>query len=175
MLTASTAILTRQQFILKLAKALMTFGAPSHRLESQLAATSLVLEIDAQFIHIPTIVIASFGDPETKTSETVFVKASGGLELGKLHKVHRIYRAVVHDEMDAAEGTRRIHDLLKAPKEYNLWQRIILAFICVGIAAPMSFGGSFIDGLASGALGTLLSFMQLHVASKNAMYSNVFE
>lgn len=168
-------ILTRQQFILKLAKALMSFGAPSHRIESQLAATALVLEIDAQFIHFPSIVIAAFGDHDTRTSETHFVKAGGGLDLGKLHKVHSIYKAVVHDEMDAAEGSRRMTDLLKAPPEYNLWQRMILAFLCSGIIAPLGFGGSFIDGLASGVLGILLSFMQLHVASKSAMYSNIFE
>ncbi|OCF43967.1 hypothetical protein I317_02237 [Kwoniella heveanensis CBS 569] len=168
-------ILTRQQFILKLAKALMTFGAPSHRIESQLSATALVLEIDAQFVHFPSIVIASFGDMDTRTSETHFVKAGGGLELGKLHKVHNIYKAVVHDEMDAAEGTKLIHALLKAPMEYNLWQRILLAFLCSGLIAPVGFGGSLVDGLASGCLGILLSFMQLHVASKSAMYSNIFE
>ncbi|WRT67610.1 uncharacterized protein IL334_004582 [Kwoniella shivajii] len=169
-------ILTRQQFVLKLAKALMTFGAPSHRIESQLSATALVLEIDAQFIHFPSIVIASFGDMDTRTSETHFVKVhGGGLELGKLHKVHNIYKSVVHDEMDASEGTRLIHALIKAPMEYNLWQRMILAFLCSGLIAPVGFGGSFVDGLASGALGILLSFMQLHVASKSAMYSNIFE
>ncbi|RXK38545.1 hypothetical protein M231_04177 [Tremella mesenterica] len=168
-------IFTRQRFILKLAKALMTFGAPSHRIESQLAATSLVLEIDAQFIHLPSIVIASFGDIDAHTSETHFVKAPSGLELGKLHKVHQIYREVVHDEIDAAEGTRRIQDLLKQPTLYNLWQRMILAFLCSGLIAPMGFGGSIIDGCASGTLGILLSFMQLHVASKSAMYSNIFE
>ncbi|WVQ96776.1 hypothetical protein IAU59_003883 [Kwoniella sp. CBS 9459] len=168
-------ILTRQQFVLKLAKALMTFGAPSHRIESQLSATALVLEIDAQFVHFPSIVIASFGDMDTRTSETHFVKAGGGLELGKLHKVHSVYKAVVHDEMDAAEGTRQIHALLKAPMEYNLWQRMLLAFLCSGLIAPVGFGGSLVDGLASGCLGILLSFMQLHVASKSAMYSNIFE
>ncbi|WVW84468.1 hypothetical protein I302_106502 [Kwoniella bestiolae CBS 10118] len=169
-------ILTRQQFVLKLAKALMTFGAPSHRIESQLGATALVLEIDAQFIHFPSIVIASFGDMDTRTSETHFVKVqNGGLELGKLHKVHNIYKSVVHDEMDAAEGTRMIHQLIKAPMEYNLWQRMLLAFLCSGLIAPVGFGGSLVDGLASGALGILLSFMQLHVASKSAMYSNIFE
>ncbi|WWD18316.1 hypothetical protein CI109_102766 [Kwoniella shandongensis] len=169
-------ILTRQQFVLKLAKALMTFGAPSHRIESQLSATSLVLEIDAQFIHFPSIVIASFGDMDTRTSETHFVKVThGGLELGKLHKVHNIYKSVVHDEMDAAEGTRKIQALIKAPMEYKLWHRMILAFLCSGLIAPVGFGGSFVDGCASGCLGILLSFMQLHVASKSAMYSNIFE
>ncbi|WWC70587.1 uncharacterized protein I206_104538 [Kwoniella pini CBS 10737] len=169
-------ILTRQQFVLKLAKALMRFGAPSHRIESQLQATALVLEIDAQFIHFPMIVIASFGDMDTRTSETHFVKVTdGGLELGKLHKVHNIYKNVVHDEMDASEGTKLIHKLMKSPQEYNLWQRMLLAFLCSGLIAPVGFGGSLIDGLASGALGILLSFMQLHVASKSAMYSNIFE
>lgn len=151
------------------------FGAPSHRIESQLSATALVLEIDAQFIHFPSIVIASFGDIDTRTSETHFVKASGGLDLGKLHKVHNIYKAVVHDELEAGEGSKRIHDLIKAPTLYNVWQRIILAFLCSAIIGPMGFGGSLIDGLASGACGILLSFLQLHVASKSAMYSNIFE
>ena len=166
----SLDILTRQQFILKLAKALMTFGAPSHRIESQLSATALVLEVDAQFIHFP-----SFGDMDTRTSETHFVKAGGGLDLGKLHRVHNVYRAVVHDEMDAAEGSKRIHALLTGPMQYNLWQRMAIAFLCSGIIAPLGFGGSFIDGIASGFLGILLSFLQLHVASKSAMYSNIFE
>ena len=153
----------------------MTFGAPSHRIESQLAATALVLGIDAQFIHLPNIVIASFGDSDTRTSETAFVKASGGLDLGKLHRVHNIYKAVVHDELDAAEGTRRIHYLLKSPTQYGVIVRVIIAFLSSAIIAPLGFGGSLVDALAAGALGCLLAFMQLHVASKSAMYSNIFE
>ena len=168
-------ILTRQRFIMKLAKALMVFGAPSHRVESQLSATATVLEIDAQFIHLPSIVIASFGDIDTRTSETHFIKASGGLDLGKLHRVHRIYKSVVHDEFDAGEGTKQIQALLKAPSIYNLWHRICLSFLSAGLAAPIAFGGSFVDGLASGCLGVMLSFWQLHVASHSSMYSNIFE
>lgn len=169
-------ILTRQSFILKLAKALMVFGAPSHRIESQLAATALVLEIDAQFVHFPSIVVASFGDPDTRTSETHFIKAAGGdLDLGKLHQVHQIYKSVVHDEMDAAEGTRLIHALLHSDRVYKLWHRMIMAFLSCGLIAPMSFGGSFLDAIAAGVLGTMLSFLQLHVATRSAMYSNVFE
>lgn len=53
----------------------MFTGAPSHRLESQLNATARVLEIDAQFVHLPNIVIATFGDYETRTSETHFVRS----------------------------------------------------------------------------------------------------
>src|SRR5258708_35919048 len=87
---------SRQQFIMKLARALMTFGAPSHRIESQLVAAARILEVDAEFIHLPNIFLLSFADPETCTSETHFIKCSGRLALGNLKMVHHIYRQVVH-------------------------------------------------------------------------------
>jgi hypothetical protein len=59
-------ILVRHKFILKLAKALMAFGAPSHRIEAQLNAIADVLDVDGHFIHLPAIVIASFGDPDVR-------------------------------------------------------------------------------------------------------------
>ncbi|KAK4699716.1 hypothetical protein P7C70_g6543, partial [Phenoliferia sp. Uapishka_3] len=175
-ITAHVAdILQRQNFILKLAKALMTFGAPSHRLESQLNATAKVLDVDAQFVHIPSVVMASFGDADTHTSETKFVKASGGLNLGMLHDVHGIYRAVVSDEIGVEEGSIALTRMLQAEPIYNLWQRMIIAAMCAGIIAPLGFGGSFVDALVSGAFGAGLAFLQLHAAKKNAIFSNIFE
>jgi uncharacterized membrane protein YjjP (DUF1212 family) len=125
----------------------MTFGSPSHRLESQLAATSQVLEVDAQFIHLPTVVIASFGDPDTHTSETHFVKASGGLDLGKLQEVHNVYRKVVHDEMGVQEASAALSRLLKSDPIYSTWQRMLLAACAAGVVCPMGFGGSFVDAV----------------------------
>lgn len=175
-ITAHVAsIIERQTFILKLAKALMTFGAPSHRLESQLNATAQVLQVDAQFIHVPSVVIASFGDTDTHTSETKFVKAGGGLNLGSLQAVHQIYRDVIHDEMSVEEGSVALSMLLKAKPIYNIAQRMCIAFMCAGIIAPMGFGGSFIDAFVAGAFGATLAFLQLHVARKNAVFANIFE
>ncbi|KAE8209755.1 hypothetical protein CF327_g6297 [Tilletia walkeri] len=165
----------RQKFILKLAKALMLFGAPSHRIESQLNATANVLEVDAQFIHFPGIVIASFGDIDKHTSETHFVKSSSALVLGQLHNVHIIYRQVVHDEISVSEGAAKLMALLKEKPCYKVWQRIAIAGLLCWIISPLSFGGSFIDAFVSSAYGIGLTFLQLHVARKNAMYSNIFE
>jgi len=63
------AILERQQFIMKLARAFMMFGAPSHRLEAQMQATARVLEINCQVIYIPGVMLISFGDSATHTSD----------------------------------------------------------------------------------------------------------
>lgn len=153
----------------------LCFRFDSYRIESQLNATARVLEIDAEFIHLPGIVIISFGDPDTKTSETKFIKASGGLELGKLHEVHKVYRKVVHDEISVTDGTQLLNAQLKSPCHYNLWQRMFIAAMCSGLISPLAFGGSFIDAFASGAGGCFLSFLQLHVAKNNPMYANIFE
>ncbi|CAE6461475.1 unnamed protein product [Rhizoctonia solani] len=51
----------RRSFILVLAKALLQFQAPSHRIENQLEAAARVLDVPAEFLHLPSLVIASFG------------------------------------------------------------------------------------------------------------------
>lgn len=51
------AILSRQQFILKLARALMMFGSPTHRLETQIQATARVLDINVQVVYLPNIML----------------------------------------------------------------------------------------------------------------------
>ncbi|PWN48059.1 DUF1212-domain-containing protein [Violaceomyces palustris] len=153
----------------------MLFGAPSHRIESQLNATANVLDVDAQFIHFPGIVIAAFGDIDKHTSETHFVKSSSALVLGQLHDVHTIYRQVVHDEIGVEEGAEELSKLLKQNPCYSVWTRIAFAAATCWVIAPLSFGGSFVDAWVAACYGAGLTFLNLHVAKKNAMYSNVFE
>lgn len=169
------AMINRQEFLIKLAKALMTFGAPSHRIESQLVAAARILEVEAEFIHLPSVIICSFGDQELGCSETHFVKCGGRLSLGALHKVHLIYRSVVHDEISAKRATNDLETLLNAPPLYSIIFRCILAFSLSALICPLAFGGSFIDLWIAGAGAFILSILQLNVVSKSVMYANVFE
>lgn len=75
----------RKTFILEIAKALLDFGAPSHRIEADLAHAALTLGIVAQFMHSPSVVIATFGRIGSFTSEVHYVKVGGsGLNMGKV-------------------------------------------------------------------------------------------
>jgi Putative threonine/serine exporter len=170
-----SAILSRQQFIMKLARCLMAFGAPSHRIESQLVAAARILEVDAEFIHLPNLIIVCFGDPETKTSETHFLRCSGRLALGSLHKVHRIYRRVVHDEMSARKATEELMRILESKPIYGLWTRCFIAFWLSALICPLAFGGSFLDMFIAGFGAFVLSALQLTVVMKSSLYANVFE
>ncbi|KAJ7507957.1 hypothetical protein B0H11DRAFT_2153490 [Mycena galericulata] len=170
-----TSMIHRQDFLLKLARTLMTFGAPSHRIESQLIAAARILEVEAEFIHLPGVIICSFGDQELGCSETHFIKCGGRLSLGALHKVHVIYRSVVHDEISARVAAERLDVLLDAPPLYSIPFRCVLAFCLSALISPLAFGGSFLDMWIAGGGAFILSALQLCAATKSAIYANVFE
>ncbi|KAJ3535643.1 hypothetical protein NM688_g6950 [Phlebia brevispora] len=171
-----SSVLNRQHYLMRLAKALLTFGAPSHRIESQLLSAARILEVDAEFTHMPGLIIASFGDEETKTSQMHFVKCGGRLSLGNLHRLHQVYRTVVHDEVSARKATDQIQALLDKGPLYGLPFRIIFAFFIAALICPLAFGGSLAD-MGFAGLGSLFLFcMQTGVASRRSIiYANVFE
>lgn len=173
--TINLALRFRQRFLLKLARALMTFGAPSHRIESQLTAAARILEVHADFIHLPGVIICSFGERSTGGSQTHFVKSTGRLALGLLHKVHQVYRSVVHDEISAKQAIVRLDELMKEAPIYPWWLRCIFAFWLSCLICPLAFGGSLVDMWFAGVGAFVLAFLQLHVAHKSTLYANVFE
>lgn len=65
-------ILKRQQYIIRMCRALMLFGAPTHRLEEYLATTAKVLEINSQFLYIPGCMLISFDDAMTHTVSLLY-------------------------------------------------------------------------------------------------------
>lgn len=171
-----SSIVNREKFLLKLAKALMTFGAPSHRIEAQLISAAHILEIEAEFIHVPGLIMCSFVDKEEKTSETHFIRCNGRMALGRLHEVHQLYRAVVHDELSAKKAGDRLDELLAAPPIYGPFIQIVIAFWIAALICPLAFGGSFIDMWLAGAGAVFLSAMRIGVVSRaKKWYAHVFE
>ncbi|KAJ7071193.1 hypothetical protein C8F01DRAFT_1109503 [Mycena amicta] len=168
-----TEIDQRRRFILKLAKALMTFGAPSHRIESQLVAASKILDAQAEFVHLPDIIIVTIR--HGATTRTHFVRAKGRISLSRLNAVHHIYRKVLHDKLGAEAGADALKDLLEAPPVYNLWTRCFFSFTCASILCVLSFGGSFLDMWVSGSCAAVLQYLGLNAANKSSMYANVYE
>ncbi|CAK9784668.1 DUF1212-domain-containing protein [Cutaneotrichosporon oleaginosum] len=168
------AILARQQFLLKLARALMMFGSPSHRLETQIQATARVLEINAQVVYLPGTMLVSFGDDATHTSETKFLKQSTGLDLGKLLAVHNVYWNVVHDRCSVDDASRDLDGLMTSKPLYSRWQTVVISMMCSAFIVVPAFYGSFIDALMCAVLGGLLAVVQM-LAVMNDMFSNVFE
>ena len=100
----------------------MKFGAPSHRIESQLLSVAASLRIKLQVIHVPGVTIMSFSK-HIKHSSAVsvrFVKVSTKVDLGRLHDVHVIYKKVVHFEETTESASKALKGLLERQPIFKL-------------------------------------------------------
>ncbi|KZT61436.1 DUF1212-domain-containing protein [Calocera cornea HHB12733] len=168
------AVLQRQEFLLKLARALMMFGAPTHRLEALIQATGRVLDMNVSCVHLPSLMLLSFNDDTTRTSETKFLKQPQALDLGRLQDVHTVYNAVIHDKIGVKDASDRLDDIMRAKSRYRNLIAIIIGGLCSAFITPISFSGSFLDAMCAFPLGCLLVLIQ-QLASKNELFTHVFE
>ncbi|KAI0406635.1 hypothetical protein F4802DRAFT_556887 [Xylaria palmicola] len=167
-------ILKRQKYIVKMCRALMLFGAPTHRLEEYLAMAARVLEIDSQFLYIPECMIISFDDVLTHTTEVRIVRTSQSVNLGKLKDVHDIYKEVLHDVISLDDALTRLDQVILAKPRYPVWV-CVLMYGCASAAVSCFFKARPIDLPIIFATGTLLGFLQLVVAPRSKTYNTVFE
>lgn len=168
-------LLQRQRFILRLCKALMLYGAPTHRLEEYMIMTSRVLEIDGQFLYVPGCMIISFGDMITRTSEVQLVRCNQGLNLWKLHMVHSIYKQVVHDIISVEDANMEIDRILGGKNLYPRWLSVVLYAFCSSMVTPFAFGGGWVNVPVSFLIGLGVGLLQFFFSQKSNLYSNVFE
>lgn len=167
--------IARQGYLMKLCRALMMYGAPTHRLEEYMRMSARVLEIDAQFLYIPGSMIMSFDDSNTHTTEVKLVRVSQGLDLGKLRDVHEIYKDVVHDRIGVVEATQRLKDVTSSKPKHSRWIRIPVYGVAAASVGPFAFQARMIDLPIIFFLGCILGVLQLVVAPASDLYANVFE
>jgi uncharacterized membrane protein YjjP (DUF1212 family) len=153
----------------------MSFGAPSHRVEAHLEHCASKLGIRSTFIQFPNLVIATFLSNETGTPSVHFVRASGKVALTSLHKVHLVYRGVLHEKQDVETAKNNLVAIIKAPPRYSRWKRCVFAFFQGAIICSLSFGGSLPDLFVGGAFTASVQWLNLYATSRSPAYANVFE
>ncbi|KAL4809946.1 hypothetical protein BDV18DRAFT_156319 [Aspergillus unguis] len=168
-------LLSRQRYLLILCKALMKFGAPTHRLEEYMKMTARVLEISANFLYLPGCMIVSFDDASTHTTEVKLIRVAQGVDLGKLSDAHTVYKEVIHDVIGVEEAMQRLTKLMQKNNKYPIWLLIILHGLASASVGPFAFGARPIDMPIAFLLGCLLGILQLVLSPRSHLYSNVFE
>lgn len=167
--------LARQNYLRKLCKALMMYGAPTHRLEEYMHMSARVLEIEAQFLYMPGCMICAFDDSSVHTSEVKLVRTNQGVDLGKLRDVHEIYKDVVHDRIGVEEAMPRLDAIIERKEKFSAWLRVLVYGLASASVGPFAFQARPIDLPLCFLLGCLLGWLQLIVTPKNPLLSNVFE
>ncbi|KAL1741632.1 hypothetical protein HDZ31DRAFT_45008 [Schizophyllum fasciatum] len=167
-------IIQRQEFLLKFARAMMMFGGPTHRLQSQIQATARVLDMTISCMYLPDVMLISFDDASTATSSIKFIRQGSTLTLYKLHDAYKLYWKVIHDKISVSEASCELDSLMVSKPMYNMPKLMFFGGMCSSGICTLAFSGSFIDALVVFPLGCILVMLQL-ISVRHELYSNIFE
>jgi uncharacterized membrane protein YjjP (DUF1212 family) len=168
-------ILARHRYIMQLCRALMRYGAPTHRLEEYMTMTARVLEVEGQFLYLPGCMIMSFDDPATRTAEVKLVRSAQGVDLGRLAETHNVYKNVVHDLIGVEEAIQELDEIMKRKPRFNKWILVPIYGLASAAVGPFAFDARPIDMPIIFILGSLVGLMQRVISPRSTLYSNVFE
>ncbi|CDH57450.1 prm10p [Lichtheimia corymbifera JMRC:FSU:9682] len=151
-------ILQRQSFLYRLSKALMHYGCPAHRLEYILKQVSDTLNVDAEFVYIPNIMMINFFDPGTHTTETHFIRQSLLFDMHKLGEVFRLEKLVAHGEVTVDEALEFLDKVSEDPQFYPSWLNPVIYAVISLCGCVMFFGGRWKEAGLSAGLATSTRF-----------------
>ncbi|KAG1401637.1 hypothetical protein G6F58_010706 [Rhizopus delemar] len=167
-------ILSRQDVVIKLGKALVKTGAPSHRIEAAMEKVSRRLEIVGNYAVLPGLIIVTFGDLETHTSETHLIRCARSLDIGKLEKANYIASRMAKGELDIHQATALLDDIIHGPPTWRPLSILLAYVLSSAFTAPLFFHGSWIDCGVSAIFGLCVGVLTL-MSEKIPMFSNIFE
>jgi uncharacterized membrane protein YjjP (DUF1212 family) len=148
----------RVRFLVRLARGLHMFGTPAHRIELALETASQRLGIPSQFFALPTVILASFGAPDERSTGLIRV-FPGTSDLGRLVDLDRVMRDLLRGEISAEEGSRRIDAIEAAPPSFARHLTWLAMAVIAGCAAVF-FGGGWREIGAAAAIGAVPGLLE---------------
>ncbi|ORX91252.1 DUF1212-domain-containing protein [Basidiobolus meristosporus CBS 931.73] len=167
-------ILLRQDYLILLSKAMVVFGSPAHRLEDNMSRASTALNVQSSFAFLPGVIMISYGDEQTHTSETHIIKVDRGYNMFKLDQVNKISKCVIYGYIRVEDAYESLEKVMESDDLYPWWCDIMVFGVSSFLIAPVAFQGGWMEAIVSGILGTAIGV--LHEFSKKLFnYANVFE
>jgi uncharacterized membrane protein YjjP (DUF1212 family) len=159
--------------VLKLARALHSYGYSAPRLEGILGATADRLGLHGhRFFSMPTQIMAAFG-PESRQHTHLLRVEPGEVNLAKLAALEQVSLDVAHGRVSPREGMAHIQRIVAAPSPYSP-ALVTLAFGVLSGAVCQFLGGGWHEIIVATTLGIGLGLFALY-AERHARISRVFE
>ncbi len=144
-------------FLMKLARALHTYGMPSHRLEVALRQISERMGMESQFVVTPTSIIASIGP--TETAQTTLLRLDPGrVNLEKQSQLHHLIGDVCARRLTLEDGGRRLDSLVRRRPIHGPLATVA-GFGLASAAAAVFFDGGRDEAAAAGAIGLMIGLL----------------
>lgn len=159
-------------FILRLARALHTYGYTAQALEEMMAISSRRFGLAGEFFSTPTSIFAAFGAHERQRTYLLRVEP-GDVDLGKLARLDQVTVGVLRGQLTPVEGSDRIDRIVSDPPIFGPVMRTAAFGIASGAAARL-FGGGLREMGAAAVIGLIIGLLAL-VAERVKGLSHVFE
>ncbi|KAI9179946.1 pheromone-regulated protein prm10 [Blastocladiella emersonii ATCC 22665] len=150
-------------FVMKLGRALFSFGLPSFRLETDLTKAATALGLTAQFGVLPSSLQASFEHP-WGFSEATMVNMAFGLDVGRLYFTNQLCHRLSANQIRLEEATAELEDIIQNGSLYGRTATLFAFAIGSFGGAPLAFNGGWHDTWASLVLGLLVGAMNMGMA-----------
>ncbi|WMS85928.1 threonine/serine ThrE exporter family protein [Pleionea litopenaei] len=147
-------------FILRLAKALHTYGVPAYELETTLSACARQLGYGLQCLSLPTSITMSLMRKKDHVQTFVIRVAPGEVHLEKLRRVSDVAHRVMKGELSTADGADELQQINKARPAYPMWV-VVIAFAMVSASVARLFGGGLNEMIGATSAGLALGLLTI--------------
>ncbi|MCO7222821.1 threonine/serine exporter ThrE family protein [Pleionea sp. CnH1-48] len=146
-------------FMLRLAKALHTYGMTAYELEKAMKRVGNKLGFGVQCLSQPTNIIMSFSHPQEPEPKTyVFRVDPGDIHLERQIQVSEVVSAVLSEQMSVEEGADQLKKIATTPSRYGDGL-VTLSYGLVSGAIARVFNGAGAEIIVAFVIGIITGFM----------------
>jgi len=147
-------------FILRLAKALHTYGLPAYELEQTMNGCAEAMGYGIQCMSLPTSISITFllsdGDPKT-----YLIRVSPGeVNIERLRKISLVASQVINGEINSQQGADQLKQIASSSPDYPSWV-IVLAFCIVSTCISRIFSGGIDEMMVSSVIGLIVGLIAI--------------
>jgi len=139
-------------FLLRLAKALHTYGLPAYELEQTMNGCAEALGYGIQCMSLPTSISMTLLPPGDSPQTYLIRVAPGEVNLEKLRQTTHIAQQVINGDMSSIEGAADLKAVSQAGPDYPAWV-MVLAFALVSACIARIFSGGLLEMASAGLIG----------------------
>ncbi len=145
-------------FILRLTKALHTYGVPAYELEQTINACAEAMELGVQCLSTPTAITITLL-PLHHPAETYVIRvAPGEVNMERLQQITRVAQRVISHEMSCIEGQNILKKIDQSKPLYSP-AMIIVAFALVSAGIARIFSGGTGEIVAAAIIGLVIGIL----------------
>jgi uncharacterized membrane protein YjjP (DUF1212 family) len=147
-------------FLLRLAKALHTYGLPAYELEQTMNGCAEALGYGIQCMSLPTSISMTLLPPDSPAQTFLIRVAPGEVNLEKLRLTTKVAQHVIANHLTCVEGAARLKTISDKQSPYHGWV-IVFAFALVSGSIARIFSGGLWEVGSAGLIGFLVGGLAL--------------